>query len=198
MTSLGAVATMAAGDLGTCALDAAGARSCWGESVGADRFGLGVTGSQLAPYADPGGPYDGVAVGARGSGRACVVRAADGALLCWTETASESPPGAFLQVDALQHVCAVRTDGRVACWGHNAFRTARGRPRRRDHRDRCGTRGGGGRHRRRRGDGGHPAHVRAARGRRRALLGQPDRRPPRPRQHDHRRRQLGSPPTSRA
>ncbi len=121
VTSLGAVASMAAGDLGTCVLDAAGARSCWGESVGADRFGLGVTGSQLAPFADPGGPYDGVAVGDRGSGRACALRAADGALLCWTETASESPPGAFLQVDAFQHVCAVRTDGLVACWGQNAF-----------------------------------------------------------------------------
>lgn len=120
-----------------CALDAAGAATCWGDEVGA-----GI----VQP---PGGPFESVSaagyrVGSQGAlslgeallgsavasegdaatvvGDVCGVRPG-GRLECWSESVPSSlvePSGEFVRVAVgPRHACALEADGAVTCWGDN-------------------------------------------------------------------------------
>jgi alpha-tubulin suppressor-like RCC1 family protein len=122
---------IAAGSGSTCAVDAGGALSCWGNNA----FGqLGI--GNFVPFPRPrpvplAGPVSAVAVG---DGFTCAI--VQGALFCWgrnnfgqlgngTTTIANTPTpvvGLGADVTAVtaggDHACAVH-QGRVRCWGSN-------------------------------------------------------------------------------
>lgn len=97
--------SISVGSSNSCALDAAGALTCWGD----DNSEL------LAP---PSGAFTGISGGADFS---CGLKA-DGTIDCWGGDNSrqqlDSPSGTFTLVSTgYSHSCAIRSDSTVACWG---------------------------------------------------------------------------------
>lgn len=124
---------VAAGDLQTCALTAAGAVLCWG----ANREGqLGNRGRKRATSAVAvRGLSSGVTAISVGSSHACAV-IKDGAVFCWgqggdgqlggrTAMISRVPIAVEGLTDAVavsaggRHTCAITRTARVLCWGNN-------------------------------------------------------------------------------
>ena len=99
---------MTAGDEHSCALDADGEVTCWGDN----RFG------QTDP---PDGPF--AAIGA-GDVYTCGLRT-DGRVTCWGDDGyrdSAPPSGRFAKLSAAYNLaCALSADGSATCWGDNRF-----------------------------------------------------------------------------
>jgi alpha-tubulin suppressor-like RCC1 family protein len=106
--SFAAESPLAAGGGNTCAVTAAGAISCWGDS------------SAVRDQAPAEGKFLSLSVGAE---HACAIRS-DGGLACWGDDAageSEPPIGEFTAVAVgAEHGCAIRADGSLACWGDDS------------------------------------------------------------------------------
>jgi hypothetical protein len=109
---------IAAGGDATCALDAAGAVTCWGDGYSTTSF--------ASPFiAPPGLPLRGLRTIAMGGARACALETR-GVLHC-TTSSSEIPVPPALLASALsmiavdeEHACAIEGRlGHVLCWGRN-------------------------------------------------------------------------------
>ncbi len=117
----------------TCALLAGGGVACWGSDADG-QLGDGSTARRLAPYVIPS-ITDAIALAAGGA-HSCAVRAS-GAVLCWgrndngqsgniasspnvsTPTEVRDITDAIAITAGLNHTCALRQDGGIACWGKN-------------------------------------------------------------------------------
>lgn len=131
----GNIIAVAAGRLGTCALNAAGTAQCWGDGAFGE-LGNGGTAGSLQPVAVTGLGGNATAIGAsRGRNAFCAVVA--GALRCWgdqaiyllyrTTPALSSVPvtvngfdqGATALALGAHHACILNGNGGVECWGNN-------------------------------------------------------------------------------
>ncbi len=97
---------VSAGGTHTCAIDAGGELSCWGDD----------SSGQVSEA--PGGQFLSVSAGGAHS---CAIRS-DGTLACWGDDAAtqpdQIPAGKFHSVSAGgAHSCAIDSDGELACWG---------------------------------------------------------------------------------
>ena len=109
---------LAAGMSHTCAIDTAGAISCWGDNSKSQLNGIPVD-----------GPFTSVTAG---ENHTCAIRTT-GTLACWGDNVykqtTDVPTGTFTFVDsAYRHTCALGTAGKVACWGDNSFSQISGVP----------------------------------------------------------------------
>jgi len=128
------IASIAAGDDFSCAVNTSGGAFCWGKN---DRgqLGDGTSTNRSVPVAVTGLPVRARAVVAGGS-HACAL-GEDGLAYCWgANNAGQLGDGAFVsrataapvraigQVTALaagsQHTCALTSSGAAYCWGSNA------------------------------------------------------------------------------
>ena len=137
-----AATAIAAGEDIDCAVLAAGAVSCWGDDSMGGALGDGsVLGGSLPRYATVAG-LEGATSATAGASYACALLG-DGTVSCWGRglvpypgpagpttcaygTCVPAPvavPGLrdVIALSAgLEHACALRVDGSVACWGANA------------------------------------------------------------------------------
>ncbi len=136
VSGIGSAVEIVAGEMHSCARLATGEVRCWGQG-GSGRLGNGSTVDAPVPVVVSGGVTDFVDLHA-GSRHTCGVRAT-GAVMCWGAdgtgqlgdgvTLMDRPtPTAVMGVsDAVRigpgpsanHVCVVRTNGSLACWGDN-------------------------------------------------------------------------------
>ena len=124
---------LAAGERHACAVRTGGAVVCWGaDDTG--QLGDGGGADRLAPAGVPG--VTGATAIAAGAGFTCALLA-DRSVTCWgddsdgeigdgataTTPRAPTPVAGLANVRTLsahwQHVCAVRTDGSLVCWGSN-------------------------------------------------------------------------------
>jgi alpha-tubulin suppressor-like RCC1 family protein len=139
----GSIASLAAGNLHSCAILADGQLTCWGYrgQTGAAVLGDGIPGQRPfpAPVVDGGVPVSASMVAAGfqftcaivGDGVRCWGRGSFGALGNGKQSDSAAPAivshaGAPLSgivelVAGSSHACARRADGAVYCWGHNNY-----------------------------------------------------------------------------
>jgi alpha-tubulin suppressor-like RCC1 family protein len=133
-------AILTAGPQHVCAISARGRVLCWGAG-GSGRLGYGQTSDQARPLQVAPGPallFDAREVTASGT-HTCAQRT-DGRLTCWgsatanrlagasavAETVphlvpvTDSLEGVLTLLAGLEHTCALRQDGALACWGRNA------------------------------------------------------------------------------
>ncbi len=129
------VIAVAAGDLHTCALTAAGSVQCWGDNR-YGQLGDGTTVNSSIPL-DVVGLMSGVIAVAAGGLHSCAVTA-EGAAMCWglnnygqlgvpvsDECACSETPVTVTGLDTgvaavsagVFHTCALTTSGGVKCWG---------------------------------------------------------------------------------
>jgi len=125
-------AQVSAGATHTCAVKTDGRLFCWGAG-GDGRLGDGSTSNSSVPVQESSQGVDWAQVSA-GAAHTCAVKT-DGRLFCWgaggsgrlgdgSTLSSAAPVQEFsqgegwVQVSAgLSHTCAVKTDGRLFCWG---------------------------------------------------------------------------------
>lgn len=137
VTGITSARAIAAGDRHTCALVSRGRVMCWGENA-FGQLGLGgfFNSSKNTPQYVPG--VVGASAISAGSNTSCAVITA-GAAKCWGDNLSgglgngETGTEENSAVDVIGltgatsiavgrfHTCAVRTTGRVLCWGSNVF-----------------------------------------------------------------------------
>lgn len=127
----GAFVTLSSGFLSNCALDKAGAISCWGAGKASDDPAATCMGStyNAGQAAPPSDEFKSVRIGVN---HACGVEI-DGTVACWgagtTDVGcpdtgfdcrqSRPPAGAFAQVSVGNlHSCAITADRKVQCWGY--------------------------------------------------------------------------------
>jgi hypothetical protein len=120
----GTFAKLFVGTAASCALDAAGALTCF---PGPDSYG-----APMPPAALLSDTYTEVSLGFV---RGCALKT-NGELVCWgdRDVPGSPPPGTYLSVsesgrasieelednsDYFEHGCAIRTDGDVLCWGYS-------------------------------------------------------------------------------
>lgn len=118
----GVFVSVAAGNRHACAMDAAGAATCWGASDGGAADYGQVTGT-------PGSVFSSLSSSDLHS---CGLRT-DDTLECWgrNDEAQATPPGgSFSEVSAglLFHSCGLTTAGAVECWGDDASLQVSGGP----------------------------------------------------------------------
>ena len=125
---------VATGEHFSCGIRAPGQLYCWGAN-NLGQLGVGDTEARLQPSAVPGGDH--VAQIAAGGESACAIDPG-GALYCWGDNLEGKPGQAdpYGSPDVLApahvgadrwklvavgqgHVCGVRSDGHVLCWGRN-------------------------------------------------------------------------------
>ena len=129
------VAAVGAGGSHACAVNTAGALSCWGNN-NSGQLGDGTTTQRLTPRAVTG-MGSGVAAVTGGAAHTCAVTTA-GALLCWglnasgqvgdatqTNRTTATPVyglagGVAMASGGHEHTCALTTAGAIRCWGSNA------------------------------------------------------------------------------
>ena len=100
----GQYTALSVGAAHACAIDVAGAISCWGDD----------SSGQSTPQA---GPF--IAVSA-GQTHTCAIQT-DGSLQCWGSVPGTPPPGIFTTFSAgANHTCAVSAGGSISCWGDNS------------------------------------------------------------------------------
>jgi alpha-tubulin suppressor-like RCC1 family protein len=125
---------VSAGDGHTCAVTTDGRLLCWGRGP----LGNGEQSGSLVPVQEFTEADDWAQVSAGGYGFTCAVKT-DGRLFCWgygsygslgtgvrtityvpVQEVTEADDWAQVSAGRL-HTCAVKTDGRLFCWGYNAF-----------------------------------------------------------------------------
>lgn len=134
VAGLSDVVSIAAGNSHSCALKANGLAACWGSNLNG-QLGDGSTTYRSTPVA-VSALTNAVAIAI--SNHSCAVRA-DGSVVCWglnsagqvgipvTPDLIATPVTVAGIADVVAvtagftHTCALRTDGRVACWGSNTF-----------------------------------------------------------------------------
>jgi len=127
----GAFVRVSSGVYSSCALDAAGALSCWGAGKSGDDSAAACAGHRynFGQSVSPSGAFRAVAVGQNHS---CGIKTG-GALACWGAGTADSdcpgdsvdcrqsrpPAGSFVQVSVGRvHSCAMTAERKVQCWGY--------------------------------------------------------------------------------
>jgi hypothetical protein len=131
------VVAIAAGQRHTCAMLATGDVQCWGDNL-LDQLGRDTPGSSTTPLAIAGANPNAIAIAA-GPVHTCIV-SADHHVTCWGngesgQLGNNAKPRQSLAVEAVgltdaisiaaggygthSFTCAIRTQGKVSCWGTN-------------------------------------------------------------------------------
>jgi hypothetical protein len=129
---VGAFQELSSGAFTSCAIDDAGAITCWGAGKPSDDPGMlcGTTQVHFGQADPPEGTFISVAVDVNHS---CAIRT-DGTLACWGAGMDDSctletdwncrqslpPDGVFVSVaTGLTHSCAMTAEHKVQCWGND-------------------------------------------------------------------------------